>query len=508
MSQIAIQNLTFSYDGQEEPLFENVSLSLDTNWRLGLVGRNGRGKTTLLRILNGELPYQGSISGRVPFDRFPYALREGDLDLSAQELLPVWKPGIEDWQVLCRMPELSLDAKTLYLPLRSLSFGERVKLMLAVLFSGENEFLLVDEPTNHLDEAAREEVRHFLASQKGFLLVSHDRDLLDACTDHILAMMRSGITVESGNFSTWWENRTRRDAFARSENEKHQKEIARLKKSAARVADWAGQSEKTKIGYDPIRDNNHPMRDYIGGKTKKLESRAGSVRKRIAAETKRQKGLLSDVEETPALSLTILPAPKERLLLCRDLSLAYPGVAEPAISHLTFSLEQGEAVQLVGQNGSGKSTFFRYLLERCGKAVGDPLEVRSGELLLAPELAISYLPQDVTGLSGSLSDFARARGLDKSVFFAILRELDVPRGILDGQLEDFSEGQKKKTLLAASLLTPANLFVWDEPMNSLDVFTRMQVEDLLRRKKPTILLCEHDVRFREDMAARKVAVGD
>ncbi|MGN1022739.1 MAG: ATP-binding cassette domain-containing protein [Lachnospiraceae bacterium] len=507
MSQIAIQNLTFSYDGQEEPIFENVTLSLDTNWRLGLVGRNGRGKTTFLRILNGELPYQGNIKGCVPFDRFPYALGEKDMDRTAQELIPVWKPGIEDWQVLCRMPELSLASETLYLPLRQLSFGERIKLMLAVLFSGENEFLLIDEPTNHLDEAAREEVKHFLAGQKGFLLVSHDRDLLDACTDHILAMVRTGITVENGNFSTWWGNRMRQDAFARAENEKHKKEIGRLKKSAARVADWAGQSENTKIGYDPIRDNNHPMRDYIGGKTKKLESRAGSVRKRITAETERKKGLLADVEETPDLSLTILPSPKERLLLCRDLSLAYPGAAQPVFSHLTFSLERGEQVRLSGANGCGKSTFYRYLMERCGMGTGRSLEVRSGELILSPELVISCLPQDVTGLSGSLSDFARTRGLDRSVFFAILRELDVPRSILDGRLEDFSEGQKKKALLAASLLTPANLFLWDEPMNSLDVFTRMQVEDLLRRAKPTLLFSEHDVRFRQDMAAREVVIG-
>lgn len=275
MSQIQIHNLTFAYEGQEEPVFENADVTLDTDWKQGLIGRNGKGKTTFLRILNGELPYQGTITGRIPTDRFPYPLTQADAEKTGSELLPVWKPGAEEWQVLKEMPDLALDAALLYQPIGRLSQGEKSKLMLAVLFAEENAFLLIDEPTNHLDAGARESIREYLAKKKGFLLVSHDRDLLDACTDHVLALERKSLTQESGNFSTWWENKTRRDAFARSENEKHRREIGRLQKTAARVSGWADQSERYKIGYDPVRDNNHPMRDCIGAKTKKLEPRRG-----------------------------------------------------------------------------------------------------------------------------------------------------------------------------------------------------------------------------------------
>lgn len=151
MSQIQIHNLTFAYEGQEEPVFENADVTLDTDWKLGLIGRNGKGKTTFLRILNGELPYQGTITGRIPTDRFPYPLTQADAEKTGSELLPVWKPGAEEWQVLKEMPDLALDAALLYQPIGRLSQGEKSKLMLAVLFAEENAFLLIDEPANHLD---------------------------------------------------------------------------------------------------------------------------------------------------------------------------------------------------------------------------------------------------------------------------------------------------------------------------------------------------------------------
>ena len=120
--------------------------------------------------------------------------------------------------------------------------------MLAVLFSGENEFLLVDEPTNHLDRQARDLVKEYLRKKKGFILVSHDRDVLDACIDHVLVLNRASIEVQAGNFSSWWDNKEKADINARSENEKHMKEIKQLQRAADRANRWAVQNENTKIG--------------------------------------------------------------------------------------------------------------------------------------------------------------------------------------------------------------------------------------------------------------------
>ena len=232
MSQVLVSHLTFSYESSFDVIFDDVSFTLDTDWKLGFAGRNGKGKTTFLRLLQGKYPYQGTISASVAFDYFPYPAARKDKERMASELLEEWKSGCEEWRVIVELSKLGLDAEVLYRPFGTLSQGEQTKVMLAVLFSGEQEFLLVDEPTNHLDQEARETVKTYLSGKKGFILVSHDRDLLDACIDHILVLNRQSIEVQSGNFSSWEENKRRRDASAEKENEKHKKEIVKLEKAA------------------------------------------------------------------------------------------------------------------------------------------------------------------------------------------------------------------------------------------------------------------------------------
>ena len=113
-----------------------------------------------------------------------------------------------------------------------LSGGERTKLLLALLFSREDAFLLVDEPTDHLDMAGRELVADYLSRKRGFILVSHDRAFLDRCVDHVLVFNRTGLEVQKGNFSTWWENKERREQFERGEQERLRRDIRRLEEAS------------------------------------------------------------------------------------------------------------------------------------------------------------------------------------------------------------------------------------------------------------------------------------
>ena len=253
MAQINVSHLTFYYEGSFENIFEDVSFSIDTNWKLGLIGRNGKGKTTFLHLLLGKYAYQGAINGSTSFDYFPYTITEGQMQSCATEFIQELKAGCEEWRVICELDQLDADAEILYRPFRTLSPGERTKIMLAVLFSAEQDFLLIDEPTNHLDQKARENVKDYLAAKKGFILVSHDRDLLDACIDHVLVLNRKSIEIQVGNFSSWWENKQRKDQFSMAENEKHLKEIKKLRQAAKRSSQWADKNEQTKIGYDPIK---------------------------------------------------------------------------------------------------------------------------------------------------------------------------------------------------------------------------------------------------------------
>ena len=520
MAEINVTNLTFAYEGSFDNIFEDVSFTLDTDWKLGFIGRNGKGKTTFLRLLMGDYEYTGSIRTNAHFDFFPYPLSEGDLEKTADEMLEHWKPDAEPWRVMAELPGLSLDAELLYRPLRTLSYGERTKVMLAVLFSGEGDFLLIDEPTNHLDAAAREIVKQYLGTKKGYILVSHDRDLLDACTDHILVLNRATIEVQAGNFSSWWENKERADAFALAENEKHRKEIDKLSAAADRASRWADKNESTKIGFNPVKepDRNISTRSYIGAKTKKMQSRVKAVEQRIAREIEEKEGLLQDIERVPDLKLMPMSYHKNRIIEAKDFSLRYPDSSDRVIRNLSFELNQGECVFLQGANGCGKSSLIRAILgELRGTVQEVPQEQMSllrtedgisllttGTLNVPKGLVVSYVNQDASALSGSLREYAERHNLNYSLLLTLLRKLDLERLQFDKDLSEYSEGQKKKVLIAASLITPAHLYIWDEPLNYIDIFSRMQIERLIETFRPTMLLVEHDVRFTEKLASRVI----
>ena len=531
MSLLQVSNLTFGYEGSFDNIFEEVSFSIDTNWKLGFIGRNGKGKSTFLNLLRGKYEYQGSISTDKHFDYFPYDVFQSDMDKTVDELCENWKPGVESWRVICELNSMDTDPEILYRPISTLSNGERTKAMLAVLFSGENEFLLIDEPTNHLDVNGREVIKKYLQEKNGFILVSHDRDLLDAVIDHVLVLNRESIEVVTGTFSSWWENKQKADAFAIAENEKHMKEISKLKTAADRAGRWADKNESTKIGFDPIKEPDRCIgtRSYIGAKTKKMQSRVKNFEKRIDREIEEKEGLLKDIENVDDLKLITLKHHKNCMVECRDFNLSYE---QPVLQGVTFQLMQGDILFLNGTNGCGKSSLIKAILKdifqksnlsderdttkTLGRMLGigeskEPEQaevlsnmITSGRLETASGLVVSYINQDTSHLSGNLKDYAKKNGLDYSLFLTLLRKLDMNRIQFEKNMEDYSEGQKKKVLIAASLLTPAHLYIWDEPLNYIDVFSRMQIEKLIETYKPTMVMVEHDVRFREKLATKVV----
>lgn len=527
MARIEVAKVTFYYEGSADLIFDKVSFSVDTDWKLGFLGRNGKGKTTFLNLLLGKYEYQGTISTSTKFDYFPYKTEEDELMCCAVDLLDKWKADCEFWRVCRELERLSVDTEVLYRPFGTLSYGERTKVMLSVLFSGEHDFLLIDEPTNHLDQASREIIKAYLAQKKGFILVSHDRDLLDACIDHVLVLNRCSIEVQSGNFSSWQENKNRRDHFARMENEKHAREIASLKKSADRSRQWAQKSEDRKIGYDPVKEPDRPFRPWFGAKAKKMQKRVKQYERRMEREIEAKEGLLEDIEEPVSLQLRPLAYHKERLIYARNMTIGYEGQAagSAVLKDFSFELNQGERVFLHGKNGCGKSTWIRAILEAVHAPAENGTETSSGQSaaasggLTAPSgglviaageiqagsgLTVSYVSQDTGFLRGSVRQFSSERGLDESLFCALLRQLDMDRAQFSKPMENFSEGQKKKVLIAASLMTPAHLYIWDEPLNYIDVFSRMQIEELLLAYSPTMILVDHDIRFQERIATRVV----
>lgn len=500
MSWINVTNLTFGYEGSDQNVFENMSFRIDTDWKTGFIGRNGKGKTTFLNLLQRKYDYRGSISAPVGMDCFPYPVAREEYDKCAYELISSWNAFAQEWRVVAELNDLAEDAEILYRPYGTLSHGERTKVQLAVLFAAENSFLLIDEPTNHLDYFARQEVKRYLASKKGFLLVSHDRDLLDGCVDHILALNKKTVEVQQGNFSSWWEQKQRADAFARAENEKHRREIEKLEQSSARLKSWADKSERAKIGFDCVKEHDRSpnARSYIGSKTKKMQSSVKNTQKRIEAERERQEGLLQDIEAESPLKWQPLEHVKRILVYADRLCLCYG--ERRVLSDFCFSLYQGEKVVLRGRNGSGKSTLLQAIR---AAATGERGQAeKSGTLQVASNLVVSFVDQSAERLFGSLSAYCRDSGIDETLFRAILHTLGFYNKDFSGDISALSDGQKKKILLAQSLSKPAHLYLWDEPLNFLDVFSRIQLEHLLVSSNATMLIVEHDAAFAQNVAAR------
>ena len=486
MSLINVTNLTFAYDGSYENIFENVSFQLDTNWRLGFTGRNGRGKTTFLNLLLGKYEYRGSISASVAFSYFPYHVK--DPSVLAIDAVEQMYPDYEYWRVAREMAKLALVDEVLYRPYGTLSNGEQTKLQLAVLFSKENNFLLIDEPTNHLDIRGRELVSRYLSGKRGFILVSHDRSFLDGCVDHILSINKSDIQICRGNFSTWWENKRKQDAFEQAENEKLKREITRLEETAREKATWSDRTEATKIG-------SHVFdRGYVGHKAEKMMARSKAIEKRQTAAIEEKSRLLKNIERSDDLKIFQTPFHTKRLAELKAVTIDYGGGA--VCENISFEIRMGDRIALQGANGSGKSSIIKLL---CGQDIP-----HTGDVWLGNGLKISYVNQDTSGLRGKLTDFARESGIDESLYLAMLAKLDVPKAQMEKDMSALSAGQKKKVLLARSICEPMHLHIWDEPMNYIDIISRMQIEAVLKEYQPTILFVEHDKAFCDNVATKVV----
>lgn len=480
MSIIKVENLTFAYPSSYDNVFENVNFQIDTDWKLGFIGRNGRGKTTFLHLLQGKFEYRGKIISSVRFDYFPYFVRNKN-NLTEDVVREVC-PTAEDWQIMRELSYLDVDHDCLYRPFNTLSGGEQTKVLLAALFLNEGRFLLIDEPTNHLDTQARQLLSAYLRKKKSFILVSHDRCFLDGCVDHILSLNRANIEVQSGNFTSFMTNFKRQQDFERRQNSRLQTDIQRLQETATQTARWADMVEASKIGAAD--------KGYVGHKSAKMMKRAKVVEARQQREIQQKASLLTNTEIESSLKILPLTYRSERLASFSSVVPCYDGkcVCLP----VTFEIKRGERIAVEGKNGSGKSSLLKLL---CGLSIE-----HTGVIDVGSNLIISYVPQDTSHLQGTLSEFALSQNINESLFKAVLHKMGFDKKQFEKDTSNFSEGQKKKVFIAKSLCEQAHLYVWDEPLNYIDIYSRIQIENLLKEFQPTMIFVEHDQAFQNNIA--------
>lgn len=485
MSMICVNNLLFGYEGAFENVFDNVSFNMDTDWSLGLIGRNGRGKTTLLKILKGDFEYQGNVISKESFYYFPCDV-ENKAELTIEIIQS--KCSKEDWEIIKELNLLSCDCEILYRPFDTLSMGEQTKCLLCAMFLTDNAFLLLDEPTNHLDSHSRKIVSDYLKRKSGFILVSHNRYLLNEVCDHIISINRNGIDVIAGNYDTWKDSFDKREQFEKSKNDKIKKDIDRLNLAAKRTSSWSDKTEKSK---NKLSDGQFD-KGYVGHKSAKMMSRAKSLEKRISNQKTEKEKLLSNTENS--FSLKLAPEVYRTNILGYAKNLCLSFYHKTVFSNISFEICRGDRIALSGKNGCGKSSIIKILLKE--------LRPTSGAFKINHDVKISYVAQSDDEIKGTLADYAKSNCIDYNLFLAILNKLDFKSELYSKRIETYSQGQKKKVMLAKSLCDKAHLYIWDEPLNYIDIISRVQLEEMILEYKPTMIFVEHDETFCRNIATK------
>ncbi|GAK30523.1 ATPase component of ABC transporter with duplicated ATPase domains [Weissella oryzae SG25] len=493
MSRITINDLSFSYAANT--IFEHTDINLDDSWRLGLVGRNGRGKTTLLHLLTGAIKHPAIQPSKLPFRYFPQTI-DNPQALTSEVLAAL--ADFEPWQLERELSKLVVDLGVLNRPFASLSGGEQTKCLLALLFIESTNFPLLDEPTNHLDQASRQQVARYLQGKSGYIVVSHDQSFLDQVSDHILAIEQNQVVLYQGNYGTYLAEKERQDKYEQAQNERLKKDVSRLKATAREKTNWANNREADKYGNPHVKGSGAIVNNgYIGARAARTMKKAKNLEKRLQTELGKKEQLLQNVESVDALEIESLTTHHKIIAEFTNFTLGYVA-GQPLFKPLNFKVLPGEIVALTGPNGIGKSSLLALLL---AKFQG----FTDGEYQLASNLQLSVVSQ-FSQNKGDLASYAQANGIEYERLLTNLRKLGLERQHFQQPIETLSVGQQRKVILAASLSKPAQLYIWDEPLNYLDLVNQEQLINLLQENAVTMILIEHNPAFIQALADKEVSL--
>ncbi|MEM7077569.1 MAG: ATP-binding cassette domain-containing protein [Pseudomonadota bacterium] len=534
MPQLLCRALTFGYDGAATHVFSDLDLLIDTQWRCALVGANGRGKTTLLRLLAGELqPDRGTIECQLQPHRWIAEAHSGPTWTVAQDAMGPyrrWEMQMErllaatDATSLTRyatleeryrdaggytaqarlraeLSALDISAPQLRTPFEHLSGGEQTRVLLAALFARDGGYPLLDEPTNHLDRAGRALLGAYLAEQRGFLVVSHDRAFLDAATDHVIALNPDTVVVRRGSYSAWRQDHLELLTNQGQRNAELRKDISRLQGAAQSRRDGAHAREARKRagGKPQLPSQRGGDSGFTGARAARQMKRALAVEARMENAVEQRRAALTDTRRQYPLHFKPpeKPAPAGPLIQVRDFSAGYPA---PLFTPVSFDLMAGARLALSGPNGSGKTSLIEAV-------TGAGSVISHGHLRIDPRVTISRVWQQPRWRSGSLRTALQQAGLDEGHFRQLMAALGNRGAGLDQPLQTLSAGTLKKIELARSLMVPAHVYVWDEPLNYIDIDTRERIEAAIQDSDVALLVIEHDATFLQRIGAEALLLA-
>ncbi|MBZ5580437.1 MAG: ATP-binding cassette domain-containing protein [Acidobacteriia bacterium] len=515
MSLLSVSGLSFRYPSTVE-LFRDATFAIEADDCLAIVGGNGVGKSTLLRILAGELePANGTLARRKGL-RLAYVDQQGsagagtlfDSIFGARPQLARLRARLAATvrDAPCDYAEVvnEYDAAGGYaaeaqterilsglgfapgeweMAASQLSGGQRTRAGLARALHTEADLLLLDEPTNHLDIAAREWLEEQLAGRRGCVLVSHDRTLLRRAANRVLEIERGRVKRFEGGYDEYRAQRVLAERQAQENYTASERRKAAAEQAAERRSRLAAQVAAPPPG---VRTS----RDFYGRKAAKVARTARLLRERAG----RGPAIAKPWEEQPIPILEFAGVRRsgDIALAISNLAKSYPG--KPLFTGITVELERGARLAIAGPNGSGKTTLLRVLL---GLEPADAGTVRFGARVVAGHYA-----QDAENLDRAATALEIC-GSD-TLARTLLACLKVRPDRVDRPLAEASEGERAKVALVRLLVSQANLLVLDEPTNHLDIEAQEALEKTLAQYPGTIVFTSHDRSFVEAIAPEQV----
>jgi ATP-binding cassette subfamily F protein uup len=470
MSLLQLRQITLKYSSA--PLLDQIDFQVEAGERICLLGRNGAGKTSLMRIITGEeTPNEGELI--LPSEAVVTRLIQEIPDDITGTVMEVLHSGLrpdrheEEWQTDVRLEDLMAE---MHLPpdhgFSALSGGLKRRVLLARALAGQPDILLLDEPTNHLDLDSILWLERFLLESKMTLFfVTHDRAFLRKLATRIVELDRGQLTSWACDYDTYLERKA-------ANLEAEEKQWAAFDKKLAQEEAWL------RMGVKARRTRNE-------GRVRALQAM------RTERSDRRQR------EGTARIELQTGSMSGQKVIEARDISFDYG--AAPIVRDFTATIWRGDKIGIIGPNGGGKTTLLKLLLGQ--------LEPQSGTVKLGTNLQVVYLDQLRGQIDNAKTVAQNVAGDAETVTFQ-----GRPRHI-HSYLQDFlfradrirmpakmlSDGERNRLLLARLFLQPANVLVMDEPTNDLDAETLELLEELLLEYTGTLLLVSHDRVFLDNV---------
>lgn len=483
----------------ERDILKDISFDIRNGEKIGLVGWNGAGKTTLMKLLMGSIrPDSGSIT------KIPATLKVGYLPQSTdytihsdQEMMEKAKDLLRTTSELGLFKSITRDRALS----DTLSGGERLKLALAKIWTQSPQLLCLDEPTNHMDMKG---VNWLVSELNKFagaaIIISHDRYFLDKTVSKVYEIEDCKLMEYEGNYTAYRQEKQRRLDQQTRDYGKQQRKIKMIEDQVANLKRWSEKAHREAGKRDnPGERKQMGLKEFERVKAKKKDNQIKSKTKRLELELSKHKVEKPKEEVQVKFEFETEGKRGKRILEAKGLSKQFGDRLLFEKSH--FYVKNGERIGLIGENGAGKTTFIKMLLEQ--------ETTTKGSLWKSASLKIAYLSQDVSDMPSNKTamEYLDLNGWERvSKARTIFANMGMQEEKLTKSLETLSLGEKTRVKLVHMMMQDYDILILDEPTNHLDLPSREQMEATLSTFSGTLIIISHDRYFIEKLCDKLLVI--